>query len=122
MLDSILDTIKKMLGILDTFTSFDADIIVLINSAFASLNQLNIGPDIVFSISDNSIVWNSFTDEPSYIAMVQNYIYLKVKLGFDPPTTSFAINSIENQIRELEHRLLIQSDFINYVPEVPPEV
>jgi len=114
MLESILNTIKKMLHILPDYTAFDEDIIVNINSAFMNLNQLGVGPAEVFSIENASMEWSSFLEDVAMYSAVKTYIYLKVKMVFDPPATSFILSAIENQIRELEWRLAAQ------VP-IPPE-
>jgi hypothetical protein len=116
MVESILNTIKQMLGISTTDTAFDTDIIVNINSAFMTLQQLGIGdPDVVFSIEDNTATWLDFlTTDSVFYPAVKTYIYLKVKLAFDPAGTSFVINSMTDQIRELEWRLTVQ------VP-IPPD-
>lgn len=115
MVDSILDTIKAMLGIPATDTAFDNEILININSAFMVLNQLGVGPTEVYSITDSTPVWADFlsTDEAKYSA-VKTYIFLKVRTVFDPPGTSFLLESYKNQINELEWRLSIQ------VP-IPPE-
>jgi len=114
VIESILNTIKKMLGVPATDTAFDSDIIVAINSAFMSLNQLGIGPDIVFSIEDNTKEWSDFLTDPTLYPSAQSYIYLKTKLMFDPPSLSFHLAAMENQILELSWRLMVQ------VP-IPPE-
>jgi hypothetical protein len=115
MLESILNTIKKMLGLSIDDTSFDVDILVNINSAFMILNQLGVGPEEAFSIQDSSIEWPAYFLTDTIYEAVKTYIYLKVKLMFDPPTTSFHISAIERQVVELEWRLT------NQVP-IPPEV
>ena len=99
--DSILNTIKKMLGISSDYTAFDTDIIFDINSVFLSLNQLGIGPASVFSITDASSNWADFSSISKNI--IVTYVYLKVL--FDPPSSSFVLSSISDQIKELEFRL-----------------
>lgn len=101
--DSILNTIKKMLGISSDYTAFDTDIIFDINSVFLSLNQLGIGPVSIFSITDASSNWADFSNISKNI--IVTYVYLKVRLLFDPPSSSFVLNSISDQIKELEFRL-----------------
>lgn len=113
-MDSILRSIKKLLGIEDAYTHFDSDIIMHINSVFLTLNQLGVGTDRVFQITDNSETWDEFLGDKTDQTPVQSYIYLKVRLLFDPPSTSFVINSIENQIKELEWRLNIQMERGDY--------
>lgn len=121
MTDSILDTIKQMLGIPSSDTSFDTDIIVHINSVFMTLNQLGIGDDeTVFSISDKTTEWSSFSSDISNYSELKSYIYLKVRLLFDPPGTSFLIDSMRKAIEESEWRLMIQVP-IPEDPVVPEE-
>ncbi len=120
MADSILDTIKKMLGIPATDTAFDTDIITNINSVFMILNQLGVGPDIVFEITDSSAVWSDFTTDILLYSAVKTYIYLKVKLVFDPAGTSFVLDAMQKQILELEWRLSVQVP-IPPDPVIPPE-
>jgi len=116
MLESILNTIKKMLGISIQDTNFDVDIIVAINSAFMALNQIGIGGETVFEIVDQTKEWNDFlAGDMAKYSSVKSFIYLKTKLLFDPPTVGYHLTSIENQITELSWRLSVQ------VP-IPPEV
>lgn len=111
MPDSILDTIKKMLGDDPSYDAFDTDIIIGINSAFMYLYQLGVGPSTPFSIKDKESKWSDFIgqDNKNYEA-IKSYIYFRVKLGFDPPTSSFVLDSMKEQIRELEWRLNMQSE------------
>lgn len=108
MTNSILNTIKNMLGIPNTDTAFDTDIIVQINSVFMTLNQLGIGPDTVYSIEDSTPVWTDFLTDLAMYASVKAYMYQKVRLAFDPPSASFVLDAIRNQIQELEWRLSVQ--------------
>lgn len=109
MTDSILLTVKKMLGIAEEYHAFDLDIIININSVFLTLNQLGVGPDKPYHIIDESEVWTDFVD-PTEVPGIQTYVYLKVRLLFDPPTNSFLVESIKQQITELEWRLNVQVD------------
>lgn len=108
MTNSILITIKKMLGLRPEDAAFDVDIISSINTAFMFLNQLGIGPDIVFNITDSSSVWTDFTTDLSIYSGVVNYIHLKVKLLFDPPTSTALLDAMTRQVNELESRLTYQ--------------
>lgn len=108
--DSILLTIKKLLGIGDDYKYFDEDIIIHINSVLMILNQLGIGPVTGFSISDESATWSDFVDNLSMLEAVRSYVYTKVRLLFDPPTSSFTITALENQIKELEWRLNVMAE------------
>lgn len=117
MTDSILNTIKKLLGIPDTDTAFDTDIIVNINSAFMVLNQLGVGPADVYFIEGDSESWEDFLTDLNVYQAVKTYIFLKVRLVFDPPGTSFLLSAIQSQIQELEFRLLVQVPIPPVVPE-----
>lgn len=102
---SILDEIKDSLDISDEYTAFDNTLIMHINAVFSTLSQLGIGPNEGFEISDNTATWEDFlAGDPRYNS-VKTYVYMKVRLAFDPPSTSFAITSLENQAREIEWRL-----------------
>ena len=108
-MDSILDTIKKMLGIESTDTAFDVDVIVNINSVFMLLNQLGIGPINSFSISGKDETWDQFLNDNTKLEAVKTYMYLKVRVLFDPPTISAVLDSLNRQITELEWRLNVQA-------------
>ncbi len=108
--ESILDTIKKMLGISAEYTNFDVDIIMHINTVLMILSQLGVGPSSGFRIDDNGAIWSDFIDEEDNLNAVTSYIYLKVRLLFDPPLNSAIIDSMNQTIKELEWRLNIQSD------------
>lgn len=105
MNDSILTSIKKLLGITEEYEHFDQDIIIHINSVFMILNQLGVGPSNGFSITDKTAVWSDFISEGTNLESVKSYIYLKVRLLFDPPTTSAVMESMNRMISELEFRL-----------------
>ena len=110
MSTSILDTIKKMLGIDTAYTAFDVDIIVHINAAFSTLNQLAVGPTTPYFITDKTQTWNQFIGTAVGIESVKAYIWAKVKLAFDPPTTSFAIEALEKMCSEFEWRLNVKAE------------
>lgn len=106
---SILNSIKKLLGMPSEYTAFDADIIIHINTIFANLAQMGVCPnEHGFQITDNSTTWSEFTNDDMLINNVKTYIYLKVRLIFDPPANSVLVESINNNIRELEVRLYTQ--------------
>lgn len=110
--DSILISIKKLLGITESYNAFDQDIIIHINSVLAILNQLGVGPKDGFLLMDDKQVWNDYITGEK-LSMVKSYIYLKVRLMFDPPSSGFLIESINRTISELEWRLSITSDNTN---------
>jgi hypothetical protein len=108
MADSILNTIKKMLGIEPDYAAFDMDVITGINAVFGTLKDLGIGPDEGFMILDADAVWTDFlpNDEDRItLNTVKSYIYLRVRLAFDPPGTSYLITSLQEQAKEIEWRL-----------------
>lgn len=109
-MESILTSIKKLLGIEAEYEHFDPDIIMHINSVFMVLNQLGVGPSQGFSIEDDTTTWADFMSENVNIEAVKSYIYLKVKLLFDPPLSSAAIDSIKRMIDEYEWRLNVAVD------------
>lgn len=109
-MDSILISIKKMIGPTEDYSYFDPDLIMHINSVFTVLNQLGVGPETGFSISDEHAVWSDFLPSGTQIEMVKSYIYLKVKLIFDPPQSSAVMEAMKNQIAEFEWRLNVAVD------------
>ena len=109
-MESILTSIKKLLGIAEEYGDFDADLIMHINSVFSILTQLGVGPSEGFSIEDDSAVWTDFIPEKSRIEFVKSYMHLKVKLLFDPPLGSAVIDSMNRMISELEWRILVAVD------------
>lgn len=120
MIDSILTSTKKILGIAADYTVFDADIIVHINSVFATLNELGIGPVEGFMIADDTALWSDYILGDSKLNAVQTYMFLRVRLLFDPPNTSYLMTSMETQARELEWRLNVIREVRDY-PLPPPE-
>lgn len=103
--DSILDTIKKLLGPDQSYNYFDQDIIIHINTAIMNLTDIGVGPKEGFSIKSNKELWSDFIADIKQFEAVKTYIYLKVKLIFDPPLSSSVIEIYNKQINELEWRL-----------------
>lgn len=112
-MDSILTSIKKLLGIAEEYTNFDGDLIIHINSVFSILTQLGVGPSDGFAIEDDSATWDEFVQDSKTIESVKSYVYLKVRLLFDPPITSAVLESTNKLISELEWRLNIAAEFNN---------
>lgn len=108
-MDSILDSIKKLLGIDESYDVFDVDIMIHINSALMTLTQIGVGPESGFFITSSEETWNDFIGSSINIEAVKTYVYLKVKLVFDPPAGSL-LESIKEQIKELEWRLNVVVD------------
>lgn len=115
---SILTSVKKLLGIDDEYTHFDVDIIMHINSVFAVLTQLGVGPSGGFSITDQYATWDDYFGENPHLEMVKSYMYMKVRLMFDPPASGSVLSAMERQIAELEWRLHIESDSTANTDEV----
>lgn len=115
-MDNILQSIKKPLGISAECIDFDDDIKMHINTVFAILNQLNIGPKDGFIIRDGTETWDSYITKCN-LSMIETFIYLKVKLVFDPPASTAVIESINRNISELEFRLYVEGDPINVITD-----
>ena len=109
-MESILTSIKKLLGITEEYDQFDPDIIMHINSVFMVLTQLGVGPAEGFSIEDDTSVWSDFIQDVKKLESVKTYVYLKVKLAFDPPLSSAVIESMNRLINELEWRLNVAAE------------
>lgn len=112
-MESILTSVKKLLGIAEDYTQFDVDIIMHINATFMTLNQLGIGPEEGFSIMSNVETWDSYLGEITNLEAVKSYMALKVRLLFDPPASSAHIDAIKRQVDEYEFRLLTQIEHLN---------
>lgn len=109
-MESILTSIKKLLGIAEEDTNFDQDLIMHINSVFMILTQLGVGPSKGFSIKDENDVWSDFIPEQSSLEAVKSYVYMKVRLMFDPPLSSAVEDAINRNISELEWRLNVGAE------------
>ena len=109
-MESILTSIKKLLGMDEDYTAFDTDVIFHINSVFAILAQLGVGPPNGFRIEDSSTTWLEYTQDNLLIEDVKTYMYLKVKLIFDPPSSSAVIESMNKLISEFEWRLNVAAE------------
>jgi len=117
---SILKSTKKILGVGEADTSFDVDIALHINSVLSVLTQVGIGPANGYSIEDDTATWDAFIGTDPRLNLVKTYLYLKVRLLFDPPGTSYAIDAMEKQIAEFEWRLNVMREEESWVdPTVP---
>lgn len=110
-MESILTSIKKMLGIPKDYEHFDEDLIMHINSVFMILQQLGVGPAEGFYIEDELATWGDFLGDPTIMQMVKSYIHLKVKLIFDPSASSAVTESQKQLIAEFEWRLREAAEF-----------
>lgn len=104
-MDSILTSVKKMLGIETEYEHFDADILMHINSVFSILTQLGVGPASGFTVTDDKTNWVEFMQDEPKLNLVKSYMFLKVKLLFDPPMSSAVLECYKTQISEYESRL-----------------
>lgn len=122
MMSSILNTTKKILGIDFSYRAFDTDIVTHINATFATLNQLGVGPVEGITILGPDEDWEDYDIPANQLGLIKSYVYLKVRMYFDPPTTSFLLTAMENQLKELEWRISeMREDTIPYVPTVVVE-
>lgn len=110
MQESILVSVKKLLGIAPEYEVFDTDIILHVNSALSVLTQLGIGPSKGYMIRDANDMWSDFVKDDPRQELLKVYVYLRVRLIFDPPSSSSVIEAINNQIKEYEWRLTVISD------------
>lgn len=117
MTDSILNTTKKLLGIAEENTEFDLDIILHINSVFTILTQLGVGPNKGFFVTDNSATWSDFIPEGEMMEAVKSYMGCKVRMLFDPPTSSATMQALQNMCNELEWRLNVLCDKTGLIPD-----
>lgn len=120
MTNSILLTVKKMLGIAEEYKAFDIDIIVDINATFLTLNQLGVGPSTPFQITGDDEIWSDFIN-PEEMPGIQTYIYMRTRLMFDPPTNSFLVDSMKKQCEEFEWRMMMQAEWNKNASVSPPE-
>lgn len=110
-MESILTSTKKLLGIAKDYTHFDTDIIIHINSAFAILTQLGVGPSEGYSIESERPIWSDFiSSDDKRFQMVKTYVYMKVKLVFDPPTNSSHLQALKDAVDEYEWRLNVAAE------------
>ena len=109
-MDSILTSIKKLLGITEDYEHFDQDLIIHINSVLSVLTQLGVGPSEGFSIEDENATWNDFIPEDKRLSSIRSYVYMKVKLLFDPPLSSSVMESMNRMISEFEWRLNVAAE------------
>lgn len=120
MSDSILLSVKKTLGLEEDYTAFDQDVMMHINSVFSTLNQLGVGPVDGFMIDDATSNWADFLGGDLNLNNVKTYIYLRVRLLFDPPTMAYLVTSLAEQVKELEWRLNTHREALDWVSPNPP--
>lgn len=113
-MDSILTSIKGMLGIAEEYTHFDQVLVGHINSVFMILSQMGVGPLEGFTIQDAGQTWSDFVSEEENLEAVKSYVFHRVQLMFDPPSSSTIVESTNRIISELEWRLYTASEFASY--------
>lgn len=122
MAGSILSDTKKALGLADDYTPFDAEIIIHINSVLGTLNQLGVGPEEGYAIENKNQTWDDLLNDDPRLNSVQSYVYLKVKMLFDPPSVGYVLTAMEKMILEAEWRVTVAQDEIKVPPPPPAEV
>jgi hypothetical protein len=116
---SILNDVKTMLGVNLSDYNFDSDIITHINMALGIINQLGVGPSDGLVVADYTTLWSALLSSGPTLSLVKTYVYLKVRLVFDPPTTSYLIEAKERQFKELEYRISINREQTSWVAPTP---
>jgi hypothetical protein len=119
---SILNDVKKVLGLDSAYTAFDTDVIIHINTVFTILNDLGIGPTGGFETTDSSTTWDAFVGTDLSLNRVKSYVALRVQMIFDPPSTSFVIEARNKVIQELEVRMSITREGESWTDPNPPPV
>jgi hypothetical protein len=120
--DSILQSVKKVLNLAADYEAFDMDVLMHINSVFSTLNQLGVGPAPGFMIQDGGQTWSEFIGSDPRLNHVKTYVYLRVRLLFDPPSTGYHVAAMEKQIEQFEWRLNVQREDTQWVDPTPPIV
>lgn len=119
---SILISVKKILGLDAADTSFDLDVLTHVNNAFSTLHQLGLGPSDGFMVEDDTAVWADYGEVDRILNQVKTYVYLKTRIAFDPPTTSYLIGALEKQIQEHEWRLNSIREETDWVDPTPVDL
>lgn len=122
MSDSILQCVKKTLGLSADYDVFDQDVIMYINSVFSTLHQLGVGPDAGFMIQDDAVTWDAFLAGDPRLNHIKSYVFLRVRLLFDPPTTGYLVEALQTQTSELEWRINVQREDVKWVAPLIPVV
>ncbi len=121
MEQSILTSIKKVLGLAEDYTAFDPDLLIHINSVFSDLAQLGVGDAVAYAIEGKEETWTDFLVDQRNINSVKSYVYLRVRLLFDPPTTSYTLTAFQEQIKQWEWRLNVErEERLSWVPTLIP--
>jgi hypothetical protein len=114
---SILKSTKMVLGVSPSYTEFDQDILTHINSTFSTLTQLGVGP-AVFTITDDTTEWSDYiADDDILLGWIRTLVHLKVRMGWDPPATSYTQTAFEKHIEQLEWRINVHRENLIVEPE-----
>lgn len=119
-MDSILNTVKSIIGITPDYECFDDALIVHTNTVLAELTMMGVGDPKGFIIEDQYATWSDYTRDKSLLVMVKSYVPLKVKMLFDPPTSSPIENAINANLSELEWRINDYADYSKSFDETGP--
>ena len=117
---SILQSVKKTLNLAPDYEAFDEDVLMHINSTFSTLHQLGVGPALGYAIEDGAETWQDFLGNDARLNNIKTYIFLRVRLLFDPPATGFHVKAMEEQIKELEWRINAHREDTQWVAPTPP--
>jgi len=120
--NSILTSVKKMLGVVEDNVDFDDELILHINSVFPTLNQLGIGPENGFMIEDDTATWDQFLGDNLLLNDAKTYIFLRVKLLFDPAQTSYLIDALNKRADEIAWRMNVVRETTEWVNPNPPSL
>lgn len=121
-MDSILNSVKKILGLDPTYKAFDPDVLMHINTTFVTLNQLGVGPEAGFMIEDDVPTWDTFLGTDPRLNSVKSYVCLKVRMLFDPPQTSHLVEAMNRQAEQLEWRISVHRESESWVNPMPPVI
>lgn len=119
MTDSILDSVKKVLNLAPDYAAFDQDVIMHINAVFSDLQLLGVGPEAGFAITDSSTLWSAFLGGDPRLNLVKSYMFLRVRMLFDPPTLGYMITAMEKQIEEFAWKINVQRESVAWVDPDP---
>lgn len=121
-MDSILNSVKKILGLDPDYKAFDPDVLMHINTTFVTLNQLGVGPEAGFMIEDDVPTWDTFLGTDPRLNSVKSYVCLKVRMLFDPPQTSHLVEAMNRQAEQLEWRISVHRESESWVNPMPPVI
>jgi hypothetical protein len=120
--NSILTSTKKTLNLAEEYTVFDQDVIMHINSTLSTLWQLGVGPTQGYMIEDKEATWDAFLGSDPRLNDIKTYVYLRVRMLFDPPTTGYHVEAMQQQIKELEWRINARREDTEWIDPIPPVI